>query len=243
MTTTKKVFQEVANQLRQQIAKGVYQPGQKLPSEYELATLFQVSRLTIRKALALLMDEHLLAKEPGKGTYVMKPSKVASGAGGLQSFTEKARQEGRMPMTKVLACEVATELPQSVAVFFGDQEELIVPVWRIQRLRFWEDEPMTLEEQYVPQRFLPEISKELLQGSLFEALEKQVEIGYSHQEVEAVLADEEKSRLLAVTVGAPLLLVHSLTYSPAGIPVLYDTSYYRGDKYTFRNTLQRKRYR
>lgn len=238
-------FQQVAAELREKINSGKYQPGQKLPSEYELAEIFQVSRLTVRKAVAALIDEHLLAKEPGRGTYVMRPSKISSGSGGLQGFTEKALEEGREPRTKVLSCELATRIPEKVTAFFGEERanNHLEPLLHLSRLRFLENEPMTVEDLYLPQRYLPVVSDELLEGSLFRELEKQVEIGYSHQEVEAVLADEQLTQLLHLPEGAPLLLVHSLTYSPDGRPILYDTSFYRADKYTFRNTLQRKRYR
>lgn len=238
-------FQQVAVDLRGRIRNGQYQPGQKLPSEYELAESFQVSRLTVRKAVAALIDEHLLAKEPGRGTYVMRPGKISSGSGGLQGFTEKARQEGRQPGTKVLSCEEASVIPEKVRTFFGEESVggQVEPLLHISRLRYLEGEPMTVEDLYLPKRYLPDVSDELLEGSLFQELEKQVEIGYSHQEVEAVLVDDQLAALLQVADGAPLLLVHSLTYSPAGRPVLYDTSFYRADKYTFRNTLQRKRYR
>lgn len=236
-------FYEVAEKLRQQIQQGQYQPGQKLPSEYVLATDFAVSRLTIRKGIAVLMEEHLLAKEVGKGTYVMKPAKITSGAAGLVGFTEKAREKGLIASSQILACERLLTIPKSVASFFAEgntsqEQELL----QIKRLRLLADEAMTVENLVIPKRYLPNPSAEVLRGSLFNEIEKQIEIGYSHQEVEAVV-NPEIAKLLTVEEHAPLLFVHSLTYSPAGKPILYDTSYYRGDKYTFSNTLQRKRYR
>lgn len=100
---------------------------------------------------------------------------------------------------------------------------------------------MTIENIYVLQRYLKDSSIEQLEeGSLFSEIEKNIEIGYSHQEVEAILVTEDMNKLLEVEKGQPLLLVHSLTYSPSAKPILYDTSFYRADKYTFKNTLQRK---
>ncbi len=66
------VFQEVAQQIAQRVHEGTYVTSQKLPSDYDLAEEFQCSRLTVRKAIDLLIGQNLLVKEKGKGTYVMK---------------------------------------------------------------------------------------------------------------------------------------------------------------------------
>ena len=72
-------------------------------------------------------------------------------------------------------------------------------------------------------------------------IEQHIEIGYSHQEVEAVKVTPDLAKLLEVATDEPLLLVHSMTYSPSAKPILYDTSFYRADKYTFKNTLVRQK--
>ncbi|EAC9319677.1 UTRA domain-containing protein, partial [Listeria monocytogenes] len=66
-------------------------------------------------------------------------------------------------------------------------------------------------------------------------------IGYSHQEVEAVKSPADIAKLLQVPQEEPMLLVHSMTYSASAKPILYDISYYRADKYTFKNTLVRQK--
>ncbi len=68
-----------------------------------------------------------------------------------------------------------------------------------------------------------------------------MEIAYSHQEIEAVKATADVAKLLQVAVDEPMLFVHSMTYSPAAKPILYDCSFYRADKYTFKNTLIRQK--
>nr|WP_202605270.1 GntR family transcriptional regulator, LSA1692 subfamily [Enterococcus hirae] len=232
-------FQEIANEIEKRIMEGIYVSSQKLPSEYDLADEFQCSRLTVRKAIELLISQNKLIKEKSKGTYVMKQPKIQSGSGGLQSFTETARIQGKKTKTQVLECEVTEQLPTNVKQAFG--ESISEPIVHLRRLRYFDDEPMTVENLYILKRYLGEVSQEELSGSLYQVIEKNVEIAYSHQEIEAVKATADVAKLLQVAVDEPMLFVHSMTYSPAAKPILYDCSYYRADKYTFKNTLIRQK--
>lgn len=233
------VFEEIAQQIAQRVRDGIYVTSQRLPSEYDLAEEFQCSRLTVRKAIELLIRQNILVKEKGKGTYVMKQSKIQSGSGGLQSFTETARIQGKTTRTEVLRYEVAETVPDKVLQAFGNYTG--EPIVYLVRRRYFDEEPMTIENLYILQRYLGEVAADELAGSLFEVIERHIEIGYSHQEVEAVKVTPDLAELLHVAEGEPLLLVHSMTYSPSAKPILYDTSFYRADKYTFKNTLVRNK--
>lgn len=237
------VFQEVAQQIAQRVHEGTYVTSQKLPSDYDLAEEFQCSRLTVRKAIDLLIGQNLLVKEKGKGTYVMKQPKIQSGSGGLQSFTETAKIQGKKTRTEVLHIETVKELPIEIGQLFGDYAK--EPIVYLVRLRYFDDEPMTVENLYVLKRYLQEGTAELtkaqLESSLYQVIEANIEIGYSHQEVEAVKSPADIAKLLQVPQEEPMLLVHSMTYSASAKPILYDISYYRADKYTFKNTLVRQK--
>lgn len=233
------VFQEIADKIAQRVNEGIYVTSQKLTSEYDLAEEFQCSRLTVRKAIDLLISQNILVKEKGKGTYVMKQPKIQSGSGGLQSFTETAQAQGKTTRTEILHFEVVEELSQKLRATFGTYAE--EPVINLVRLRYFDDEPMTVENLYILKRYLGEATPEQLSSSLYQVIEAHIEIGYSHQEVEAVKVTPDIAELLQVAVDEPTLLVHSMTYSPSAKPILYDTSFYRADKYTFKNTLVRKK--
>lgn len=232
-------FIEIAEELTQRVENKLYTTGQRLPSEYDLAKEFSASRLTIRKAIDLLCQQNILVKEKGKGTYVMKQGKIHSGENGLVSFTQAAREKGKQATSEILTLEVVETYPIEVTKFFKDSFK--GEVLHLVRRRFLEAEPLVLEEVYVPESFLQGVSKQDLADSLFDLLEKEVEIGYSHQEIEAVGATEDLAKLLAVEKGQALLLVYSLTYSPAGRPLLYSKSFYRGDRCSFENVLVRRK--
>lgn len=239
MAKKQSVFQDIARQIQEKVDKGIYVSAQRLPSEYDLAKEFEVSRLTVRKAIDELISRNVLVKQKGKGTYVMSQQKIQSGRAGLQGFTEAAKAYGKTSKTEVidLVLLTASEVPQKIgeALELNPQEE----VYHLVRLRSFDNEPMTVEELYIREMYLPNITKEQVEGSVFKLIEEQIEIAYSHQEIAAMLVSDKLSLLLEVPIGEPVLKVNSITYSITATPILYDRSYYRADKYTFKNTLHR----
>lgn len=238
MRNTTNIFKEIADKISIKITDGSYSSEQKLPSEYDLAKEFNVSRLTIRKAIDLLINQNILVKQKGKGTYIMKQTnKFQSGKNGLLSFTESAKAYGKTSNASLIKFEKLTSVPEEVQENLQLIEEA---VFHVKRLRFFDEDPMTIEEVFIKESLLDESALEKnLTGSIFKLIEEKSDISYSHQEIEAILATEELSHYLTVEQGQPLLLVHTTTYSATGQPILFDKSYYRADKYTFKNILHR----
>lgn len=232
------IFEKVAQKIKSNIDDGTYSQKQKLPSEYDLAKEFNVSRLTVRKAIDLLISQNLLVKQKGKGTYIMNQTdKFQSGQNGLLSFTESAQAFGKTSKSTVIEFEIMTNISDEVKKKLQINDESL---YHIKRLRYFDEDPMTIEEIFIRTAFLPQnITRKSIENSIFNLITKQIDISYSHQEIEAVLVTKELSDFLEVPIGDPLLLVHTITYSASGIPILYDNSYYRADKYTFKNILHR----
>ena len=239
MAKKRSVFQEIARQIQEKVDKGIYVSTQRLPSEYELAKEFDVSRLTVRKAIDELISRNVLVKQKGKGTYVMTKQKIQSGRSGLQGFTEAAKAYGKTSKTEVIDLTLLQldELPEKIAESLKLEPK--EKVYHLTRLRSFDNEPMTIEELYIREIYLPHVTKKEVKGSVFELIEQRIEIAYSHQEIAAIVVPEQLSSLLNVAIGEPVLKVNSITYSVTATPILYDRSYYRADKYTFKNTLHR----
>lgn len=231
------IFEKIAEDIRKKVNEGYYVTAQKLPSEYDLADEYNISRLTVRKAINLLINQNVLIKLSGKGTYVIKPHEQKKGSSELIGFSEAARFYGDSPSTKVISVEQITTIPEKIAEALEatEMEEII----HVVRLRSLNEKPMTIENLYIYKRYLTETSKEALEESIFDQIEKNIEIAYSHQEVEAVLATEETSELLEIEKNAPLLKSVALTYSPTAKPILYDETLYRGDEYSIKTILHR----
>lgn len=238
----KSKFEKVAQSLVERIQQGIYSNMQRLPSEYQLADEYGVSRLTVRKAIERLVTAKILVKDPGKGTYIMSTNssnKVESGRMGLQSFTEAAETYGKQSRTQVLDYQPLTQPDQRVEEKLNLRNNPQPEVDELVRRRFWDDDPMTIEDIVILHKYVANHQKNDFKHSLFQILSETVEIAYSNQEIEAIKVDEKLAKLLHVQEGDPILCVHSLTYTADGQPIFYDTSYYRADKYTFKTTLTR----
>ena len=220
------------------IESGELKPLDAIPSEFELMKKYNISRDTVRHAIASLVKEGFLFRKRGKGTFVSRP-KERFGLVKLLGFNEEMRAKGLTPNTKVLELEII-EAPPQVA------ERLHVPqitkVWRISRLRLADDEPMCVQINYIPLDVIDQIEKNDLEGngSLYDLLENhyQVDIAEADETVHAVLAWDEESRLLNIQHGAPLISRELVAYTVDGHPIEYMVTFYRADRYafTFRST-------
>lgn len=167
------------------------------------------------------------------------PAKITSGAGGLQSFTEVARSHGKKVHTDVLEVKQLLNPDVHVRKKLKLETRLDQTAIHLKRIRYWNDDPITFENIYISGEYLKDFSKINFAKSLFEILSKKVEISYSNEEIEAVLVDNEISKILGLEIGQPLFKVKSTIYTPDAKPIMFDTSFYRADKYSFKNTLTR----
>ena len=122
------LYQQVANDLREAIVNDVYHVGARIPTEPELSHLYGVSRITVRKAIEILVDEGLLAKRQGKGTFVQEahraPMVHEDRRAALNGFSASCRQNGLEPGSTLLRCEVV-DVPPVAREFFGEGARLI----------------------------------------------------------------------------------------------------------------------
>jgi GntR family transcriptional regulator len=205
------------------------EPGAPLPSERALAERYGVARMTVRTELDRLVSEGLAYRVQGRGTFVGE-ARVAQSTE-FSSFTEDMRARGMTPGSRVLAQEVVPS-SELVAARLG-----LAPgagVVRVHRVRTADDEPMAVEQAFLPAaRFTGLESEDLAGGSLFELLEARwgVKLPFGEQRVVAVRIADEEAQLLEVDPGQPGFLFRTVAHEPAGEPVFYAWSLYRGDRY------------
>lgn len=212
-------------------------PGSPIPTERSLAAEFDVSRTTVRQALADLTVEGRLLRVQGKGTFAAEP-KVAQRLQ-LSSYTEDMRAQGREPSSKLIDI---SEIPAE-----GELTTLLgvrsgAKVLRMQRLRLADNEPMAIETTHLPLGRFRGLRKYLQPGgSLYQVLRDRfdVEMGHAEETIETALAGPHEAELLGADVGMPMLLLSRHSFDTAERPVEWVRSVYRGDRYKFVADLNR----
>ncbi|HKS46806.1 MAG TPA: GntR family transcriptional regulator [Amycolatopsis sp.] len=202
-------------------------PGSPIPSERELAERYRVSRLTVRSAIGKLVEEGLLTRARGKGTFTA--SRRMELQLYLMSFTGDMRRRGLMPTTEVLHCGTELPLPAAADALRLEPGE---PAHRLIRLRRADGMPMALERGWYHPAHLPGLRDLDLTQSLYESLAHHYDVRFEHawQTVWSEAADRETARLLGIRAGDPLLVFRRVS-SHRGQPVEDMTSWYRGDRY------------
>lgn len=229
-------YQQLYEILRGDLLRGRWQPGGLMPPESELIERYEVSRVTVRQVLDMLVKEGLIYRQRGRGTFVAHPT-IEQGLGRIVSFTEDMRQRGFEPASKVLSSALMSapaDIAEKLDVEPG--EELA----RLERLRLADDEPMSIEESYIVHRYCPGIlSGDYASNSLRETLRHHygLHIVRAKQVIRAISASRDLARVLSIPNRSPLLYVERVSYSRQGIPIEYLRVRYRGDRYALHNEL------
>lgn len=230
-------YQQLYTILRKEIVDGRWTPGDMLPSEKELIDQFEVSRITVRQALEMLVNDGLIFRRRGLGTFVAVP-KIEQGLNRIVSFTEDMRRRGLHPGTEILDARLEPappEIAEKLGIQSGD--ELV----HIERLRLADAEPLSIEVSRLVHRYCPGV---LAHDYAEVPLREQLATAYNlalvraEQVIRAVAAPKEIAEKLLVPAASPLFYIERISYSPQDIPVEFLQLYYRGDRYTLYNELR-----
>ena len=229
-TSTTPLHVQLQRALLDDIISAKYRPGSVFATEREIAELYHVSRTTIRSALDELVRLGYLTRQRGKGTFVTR-SEAAFDATRLSSFTEDMRKEGRTAGGTILALRRG-QPPQDAQRHFGTG---VGDVWRIQRLRTADGEPIALQTSYVRADRFQLTEAELRDGSLYALLADKYGVTTTSADeiITARVANKRDAQSLRIHPGDPLLCVDRFTFSQDGEPVEYVQIQYRGDRYRF----------
>jgi GntR family transcriptional regulator len=211
--------------------------GAALPTERELCERFDVSRGTVRQVLQRLEAEQRIYRRQGKGTFVA-PAKIEQRLG-LTSHTEEMRASGFQPSSKLID---VSRIPAPAEIAAALRLHEGAEVLQIERLRLANGEAIALEVLYLNAERFDGITAALGEDvSFYQLLGTQygVELDSAEETIEAVVAAPREARLLGCLQPAALLQLSRLTFDTRGRPVEYVRSLYRGDRFRFRQRLQR----
>ncbi len=232
------LYYQLKELIREQIDNGELKPEDRIPSERELSERYEISRMTARQAITELVNEGLLFREQGKGTFVAMP-KISQGLLGLTSYTEDMMRRGLTPGTKLLSFQTILPTRKIADRLKVSLDSRII---QMERLRLANDEPMALEISHVPTHLCPGLDpNELERQSLYRLLESkyQIVLARASETLEPAMPSTLEAELLSIVPTVPLLLIERITYTPDGSPVEFVKSLYRGDRYKFYVELER----
>lgn len=226
------VYYQLKEAIQKKITEGIWKVGQCIDSERELSETYGVSRMTIRQALGELVQEGVLIREKGKGTFVCEPKVKQKD---MMSFSEMIEKTGRKLETKVIEF-TKIDTPEDLLDTFSFDE-----VYKINRNRIVDGECIANEIVFIPVDYCGFVDEKKLKGSLYKILE---EFGYSvdHSEssIRAVIMDDYYKEVFNVNEEIPLLQTLSKTINHDGKVLFIEESTYRSDKYILEVNISRR---
>lgn len=223
------------SEIEKAVREGWLKPGDKLPSEPELAMQLGVSRNSLREALKSLEDAGVVVRRHGKGTFVTdsKPL-VEGGIERLVSLMDFVSDHGRTPGSSLTKFDI---LPADSELIKKLNLEGPVDIAFIETVKTADGQPVALCRDYIPVHFLKEpVDPEAIQFSIFEGLmqEHGIDIRFAECEIVATVADEGLAAALCVEPNAPILLLSQVHIDDSGRLVLHSRSYFPSDRFSFR---------
>ncbi len=230
-------YAQVKEDLLRKIQSGELRPGCRIPSEKELTETYGVSIITIRRAVSELVEEKVLERKQGKGTFLLPRSFRRTFKSGAVGFSEICQANGMQVATRVLLAEVIKDPP--LEVLKGLELPAGSAVVCIKRVRYADDQPVVIETTYFPLHFAYLLDADLNHASLYRMLQEHekdlrliTQLGM--REIRLVTADKPTAELLGVKPGSVLLSSKAVVFDETtGKPVHTSLHIGYAQKYNF----------
>ncbi|MEX2783869.1 GntR family transcriptional regulator [Streptococcus sp. H49] len=221
---------KIHDAIKKDIDRGVWKIGERLPSERDLADHFQVSRMTLRQAITLLVDEGLLERRVGSGTYIAS-HRVQEKMRGTTSFTEIVRSQGKIPSSKLISYQKQLATETEIQQLQLKPSDYVI---RMERVRFADKVPLVFEVAAIPEKLIRHFERTAVTEHFFQTLQDHGhEIGKSQQTIYAKTANERVANYLGILKGHAILALTQVSYFTDGTPFEFVRSEYVGDRFEF----------
>lgn len=234
-------YLKISDEIRKRVKEGYYQIDQPISDEVSLTKEFNCSRMTMKRALDVLVAEGLLFRKQGHGTFLIprpteddKINVISDETIGLSNllFNEKVT-------SKIVLFEVefpSKEVARQLAI------ETDAPVYHLIRLRKVEEEPFVIERTYMPVSLIPGLNHEILHASIYDHIQNtlNLRVGGAHRKIRADKPNELDETHLNCKSDDPILEVEQVGYLNNGTPFEYSFSRHRYDKFVFTTVTIRK---
>ncbi|GAB6086452.1 GntR family transcriptional regulator [Alkaliphilus crotonatoxidans] len=227
-------YEMISKEIRRRILEGFYSIDLPIPDEVSLSKEFSCSRMTMKRALDILVMEGLLFRKRGHGTFIVKSA--------LQHGHVNVVDKENRGLTGLLKHKKVTSKIIEFDVHFPSEEvashlaiDTNTPVYYIIRLRYVEDEPYVLEKTYMPTNLIRGVNEAVLHGSIYQYITEtlQLTIAGSHRRIRACKPNELDQTYLGCQSDDPILEVEQVAYLNTGVAFEYSFSRHRYDRFVF----------
>ncbi|MBP2097430.1 GntR family transcriptional regulator [Enterococcus rivorum] len=227
-------YKHIADEIEQKIISGQYLLGAPLPDQVKLAQEYDTTRVTIQKAIKILVQKGLVYSRQGSGMYVKKNALISdhSMVGDSVKGTSKRLNDDRTISTKVIAFEVRFPTETECEYLMIKKE---VPVYDTIRLRFADKEPFKLEYSLFPADLISGMTQATLEGSIYDYIRNQLHLNPSgvNRVIRAAKPNDKEKKYLSLKEEDPVLEVEQIVYLENGTPFEYSISKSPYDKTEF----------
>ena len=227
--TASPIYEQLAGIIAGKIAAGELAATARLPTEFELARDYAISRDTVRQAIGLLQRRGLVVRRRAKGTFVATP-RVSQDLGELRSFRGGLVDRGVVPEMELLEFRPATP-PEPLAAAFPQGEAM-----RLRRRYVMNGKPLALADIHLhpmARRIAWDVAEGYDTYTLFERF-LGVPVARAAATIRAESAGSAAARLLGLRPSAPILVLDQTHYAQSGEVLVCSTLKVRGDAYEFR---------
>lgn len=230
----------ISTDIRNKILSGVYPVNSRLPFERDLCEMYQASKMTVKKALDILVADGLIIKRRGSGTYVKDLSQDALNriSIGKQFLGTMANYADQKVTSKILHFEVIMP-PKEVADKLNISEDSFV--YDIARIRYVNNHALAVEQMYMPLDLIVGLKRKHLQNSIYRYIEENLnlKIQSAHRHITVRKTTSQEAEYLELMVDDPVAVVNQVAFLDTGSAFEYSTTLHRYDQFSVEMILTR----
>ena len=231
------LYRKVMQHLRERIESQEFRIGDNLPSEKLLSEYYQVSRITVRKAIDELVKKSMIEKRQGAGSMVVNKTMISS-MSTLRSTSEYMAEAGAEVRYKLLEFQLIDPDDETVAALEIDHSE---KVYFIRRYKTMNGTPCIYEDSYLPATLFPQLNIRALESSKYRYFEQELgfHIDGATQDFNAILPNQSICKVLELPEGKPIIALSSVGKLKDGRIFEYTKLCFKPDTYSFKHYVQR----
>lgn len=230
---------QISNIIKERILSGEYITGEKIPYGHQLCAEFACSKITLNNALDILVQAGFITRQRGLGTIVKTASpQQLSAHSPIQGVSRLHESQGVEVHSHLLHFDIALPPGEIASQLAMTQDQY---AWHFRRVRYVGNDPLSIEETWIPVKILPDFTRQAALGSVYLFVEQSLKKipCSSHTQFYSLPSDREAQEWLKLQVNEPVSVTLSVTYLNDGQPFEFCTSRYHYQRFNYNAVVQR----